>query len=340
MTRVGISGWGAVSPAGWGATAMRAALEHGEPVPAQPMTRPDGSVLWVRNVPPPPVRPAFLAHPRLRRTSVITHACAAATLEALESIKSSGGSGGNRLGLIVCLLAGCTQYTERFYKEVLQDPATAGPLIFPETVFNAPASHLAVLLGGVTACYTLLGDPASFLTGVALAADWLLEGRVDSCVVLGAEEPHWLLADALRHFDPQAVLGGGAGALCLTRQVETQAPVELDLITDAFLYSHTRTRSEAAAQMRRALPPGTSDELLCEGLQDSPHSDAAESAAWFDWPGKRVSPKTVLGEGLMAAAAWQCVAVCDTLAMGRHPAAQVSLVGVNQQALGARFKVA
>ncbi len=339
MTRIGLSGWGAVSPAGWGVPAMRAALEHGAPIPAQPMTRPDGSVLWVRNVPPPsPARPAFLAHPRLRRTSVITHACAAATLEALEPIRATGGNRENRLGLIVCLLAGCTQYTERFYKEVLQDPATAGPLIFPETVFNAPASHLAVLLGGVTACYTLLGDPASFLTGVALAADWLLEGRVDSCVVLGAEEPHWLLADALRHFDPQAVLGGGAGALCLTRQEEAQAPVELDLITDAFLYSHTRTRSAAAAQMRYALPPAAPGELLCDGLQGAPHSDRAETAAWRTWPGSRISPKMVLGEGLMAAAAWQCVIACDTLAMGRHPAGQVSLVGVNQQAVGARFQ--
>jgi len=45
----------------------------------------------------------------------------------------------------------------------------------------------------------------------------------------------------------------------------------------------------------------------------------------------------MLGEGLMAAAAWQCVAACDAVAVGRFGAASVSLVGSNQQAIGARF---
>ena len=50
-----------------------------------------------------------------------------------------------------------------------------------------------------------------------------------------------------------------------------------------------------------------------------------------------LSPKRILGEGLMAAAAWQCVAACDAVAGGRFAAANVSLVGSNQQAIGARF---
>jgi hypothetical protein len=79
-------------------------------------------------------------------------------------------------------------------------------------------------------------------------------------------------------------------------------------------------------------------ELLCDGLSDSPRTDAAERAAWCDWAGPRLSPKRVLGEGLMAAAAWQCVAACDLVSAGRFPAANVSLVGSNQQAMGARFK--
>jgi hypothetical protein len=39
----------------------------------------------------------------------------------------------------------------------------------------------------------------------------------------------------------------------------------------------------------------------------------------------------------MAAAAWQCVAAGDAVAGGRFAAANVSLVGVNQHAIGARF---
>ncbi len=90
--------------------------------------------------------------------------------------------------------------------------------------------------------------------------------------------------------------------------------------------------------MRKQLPAGSAAELLCDGLSDSPRSDAAERAAWRDWSGPRLSPKRVLGEGLMAAAAWQCVAACDLISAGRFPAASISLVGSNQQAMGARFK--
>lgn len=89
--------------------------------------------------------------------------------------------------------------------------------------------------------------------------------------------------------------------------------------------------------MRQQLPPGSAAELLSDGLGESPRTDAAESAAWQDWPGARVHPKRVLGEGLMAAGAWQCVVAADAVAQGAAPAANASLVGCNQQAIGCRF---
>jgi hypothetical protein len=39
----------------------------------------------------------------------------------------------------------------------------------------------------------------------------------------------------------------------------------------------------------------------------------------------------------MASAAWQCVLACDAVASRRFTAANVSLVGSNQHAIGARF---
>ena len=39
------------------------------------------------------------------------------------------------------------RYSERFFGEVLENPATASPMLFPETVMNAPASHMAAYLG-------------------------------------------------------------------------------------------------------------------------------------------------------------------------------------------------
>jgi hypothetical protein len=116
--------------------------------------------------------------------------------------------------------------------------------------------------------------------------------------------------------------------------------VELAAITDAHTYSAKISRARAARSMRaqlNGLPNHGDTELLCDGLGDGSRSNAPEMAAWRDWTGPRISPRRILGEGLMAAAAWQCVAACDALANRRFTTAKVSLVGSNQQAIGAKF---
>ena len=92
--------------------------------------------------------------------------------------------------------------------------------------------------------------------------------------------------------------------------------------------------------MRRQLPACSTGELLCSGQGNSPRADAPEAAAWSDWTGPRVNPKRILGEGLMAAPAWQCVAACDAVARRQYTAANVSVVGPNQMAIAARFEAA
>jgi hypothetical protein len=370
MSRVFVAGLGAVSPAGWNVAALREALNKGDPLPTQSMERPGWEKpLPARLVPNPAVRPEFLAHPRLRRTSPITHHVVAAALEAMAGLRANPDLK-FRLGLVVCLQSGCVNYTCRFFDETLKDPATASPLLFPETVYAAPASHVAAVLENISLAGTLVGDPSAFLQGVALGAQWLDENRVDACLVIGAEETNWILADALWHLERPAVLTAGAGALCLCREPKLSAGVELAAITDPHTFSARLNRTQAAHDMRVQLskisrggefcsefrvhagvePPeggtpsfklthgkSSPEELLCDGLGNNSRADAPELAAWRDWTGPRVSLKRILGEGLMAASAWQCVAACDAVAGGRFAAASVSLVGSNQQAIGARF---
>jgi hypothetical protein len=337
MSRVFVAGWGAVSPAGWSAAALGVALSRGQPLPVAPLARPGREKpLRERPVPPPQPGPRFLAHPRLRRTSPITHYAVAVALEAAAKLRA-GRPGEPPLGLIVCLHSGCVHYSCRFFEEVLTDPLTASPLLFPETVFAAPASHTAALLGNTPLVHTLLGDPASFLQGLALGAAWLADRRVEACLVIGAEETNWVRADALWHFEHGAIIACGAGALCLSLEPGLSAGVELSAITEAQTYTRRQSPTQAARAMRAQLGGSSAAELLCDGLGDNPRADAAERAAWRDWSGPRLSPKRILGEGHMAAAAWQCVAACDAVAAGRFPAATVSLVGCNQHALGARF---
>jgi len=332
-----VCGIGAVSPAGWGVKAFREALARGEAIPAKELPRPGNQPLRVQQVPAASPRPAFTGHARLRRTSPIAHYAVSSALEALGDDAAKVNSGALRLGVVYCALTGCVNYSRRFYDEVLKDPSTASPLVFPETVYNSPASHLAALLGTTAINYTLVGDPGTFLQGLVLAADWLTEKRVDACLVVGAEEMDWLTAGATWLFEHKTIFSEGAGALYLRTEAGGSPAVRLNAVTNAHLVSNGTTRAQAIARARAEMNGNMGRALLCDGLQNVPRGDRAERAAWADWPGERLSVKTIFGEALMAAAAWQCVAAVDALSQNAYDTANVSVAGTNQQAMAAQF---
>ena len=329
--RITIAGTGAVSAAGWGVPALLGAMDQGVPLPLDQIARPgpDASrILPVRRVPKPVDRPAFLAHPRLRRSSPISQFAAAAALEAL----GDGYDKTRRTGVIFTLLNGCVNYSGRFFGEVLRDPATASPILFPETVFNAPASHLATLLGFSGPAFTLIGDSAQFIPGLELAVQWLLDDVVDACLVVGAEEVDALTAEALHLLAPGAILTEGAGALYLERNgpgpviEEIAGPIPIQGVPGR------AARTAAAHRLRQSLTfnlPGT---LLIDDATGCPRSDAPGLAAWQDWTGPRLSPRRLLGEAPGASTALQCVLAAAAIRSGTSTTSVVSAIGADQQA--------
>jgi hypothetical protein len=336
VSRIFVRGWGSVSPAGWGVEALRHECAAGRPLPVKPLVRPGWErPLRGRVVPPPPSRPEPLSHARLRRSSPISQFAVSAAWEAMGGKHAPGAT--SAIGIVLCVMSGCVNYSRRFYDEVLKDPAVASPLVFPETVFNAPSSHLAALLESTAINYTLVGDPGTFLVGLALAAQWIGEGLVDDCLVVGAEEHDWLTADAFRLFTREMVVCEGAGALRLSRE-PGPLPVELAAVTDAQIFWDGSSRAAAAHEVARQLAATGNSQWLCDSCQGVRRCDEAEAVAWKDWKGTRVSPKTILGEGLMAAAAWQCVLAADAVGREVTPEAWVSVVGCNEQAVGGVFR--
>lgn len=316
---------------------FRDAPTRGEGILTKDLPCPGAHPLRVRQVPPPSPRPAFLGHARLRRTSPIAHYAVAAALEALGEDAAKQSAGGFRLGVVYCALGGCVNYSRRFYDEVLKDPSTASPLVFPETVYNSPASHLAALVGTTAVNYTLVGDPGTFIQGLVIAADWLTDNRVDGCLVIGAEEMDWLTAGAMRLFERKTIFSDGAGALYLRREPGQNPAVKLKAITNAHLFSNSRTRGQAIRLARAELNGAHEHAVLCDGLQGLPHADREEQEAWGDWSGKRLSVKSILGEALLASVAWQCVAAVDALRENAYDVANISVAGTNQQAIAAQF---
>lgn len=331
-----VAGVGAVSPAGWTATELLAAVQSGKPIEATELARPGREKGYrVKRVPKPTTRPAFLANPRLRRTSPISHFAVSAAFEALGVDKERVEKGEIKLGVVLCAMSGCVNYSRRFYDEVLRDPATASPLVFPETVFNAPSSHLAALLGATGINYTIIGDPGMFVQGLALGAQWIQRGLVDACLVVSAEESDWLTAEAMALFDAEVELSEGAGAIYL--KPADAGGVQLDAVTDAHSYRTSAQKLTAVAQMQSQLDECGAADALYDSTVGVAKYDVAEMTGWTSTRLPRVSVKKIVGESFAAASAWQCVVACAELMQGPRRASYVSVVGCNQQAIGARW---
>ena len=332
MSRIYIRGCGAVSPAGWGVPALIEALEKRAQLPTQPLPSPTKQ-FTVRTVPTPNPRPAFLAHPRLRRASAISQYATAAALEALGNLRAPE----HRLGIIVGVHAASIRYSEKFFFEVLRDPGTASPVLFPETVINAPASHLAANINATHLTYSVLGDQTAFIQALAVAAGWLANNRVDIALVISAEETSWTVSATASFFSREVICSEGAGALCLTREPAENA-IELTAITDPAIFTH-HDRTRAAQKIAAEFLPGSRDTLLCDSRTGCQRWDSAENAAWCDWQGPTLSPRETLGEALSAATAWQFIAAIERLRSNRANTAIISAAGSNQQAIAARLQL-
>jgi hypothetical protein len=145
--------------------------------------------------------------------------------------------------------------------------------------------------------------------------------------VVGAEELDWIVADAVRLFDRSSIYAGGAGALYLKR--DSDSNTRLDAVTDSFLFTQRQNRNAARLAMRSQLGSGSAGELLCDNETSEPVGHA--------WPGPRLTLQKIVGEAYSASAAWQCVMACDAIREQQAASAAVSIVGANQQAIGARF---
>lgn len=127
---------------------------------------------------------------RLRRSSVISHYAVSA---ASSCIKNAGlrieDLQEKKVGLIFATSDGSVIYTKRFFAGITCGGAGAGsPLLFPETVHNAPASHVAATLGFTGHGLTLVGDAATGLIACSVASQWLETNVCDLVLVVGAEE--------------------------------------------------------------------------------------------------------------------------------------------------------
>ncbi|YCM46531.1 hypothetical protein V2O64_10925 [Verrucomicrobiaceae bacterium 227] len=329
-----VHGYGAISAAGLDAASLYQATLDKTDIPLVQKEYPlgEGSINYPgRPVDTKALRSLLPRAPRLRRSSNVTKFAMAAALQAIPEERAARIKAHDfRLGIIVSFMNGCVNYSCRFYEEVLAEPAHASPLIFPETVFNAPASHVASYFESDGPCYTLIGDSATWLSAVTVARDWLATDQVDGCLIICAEELDRLTSEALHLYSRQNIATEGAAALYLERN---PADIQLSELHGPFPYNTTGERNEALAEAVATLEnSGT----LVDGLTGVSNSDHMEVQQTPPWSGPTLSPGQILGDGMGIKCGFQTIVALEALNNGSSRTS-VLAAGTNQHAFSAVF---
>src|SRR6266567_5163673 len=370
-----IAGMGWVTPLGGGIDSVWDQLLQGHEASATTISEQFGDRSYSAFRVPESVVASF-AHPRLLRASVISRFAAAAGLDALRAAGLEPSShNGERTALIFAISNGGVIYTKRFYSNIVESGAqSASPLLFPETVFNAPASHLAAILGITGATYTLVGDGAVGLAAIKMAEDLMTNEPLDHCLVVGTEEVDWLSCDAYRRwrllrltppiepFNEQQrgmILSEGAGAIVLARD----GPFTIECAHPGGYFAK---RAEAGKILKRILRDLSRSEVdLVIASANGTFVDQAEYRALKAVVSNAFvyTAKPALGESVGAAGLWQVIlaaqalrsaelppvlhadpAITLRLPLSRKPLVEarraiVLSCGVNQQAAGLRLAI-
>src|SRR5213592_4351632 len=370
-----IAGMGWVTPLGSGVDSAWERLLQGHEASATTISEPFSEQAYSAFRVPESAMAGF-SYPRLRRASVISRFAAAAGLEALRAAGVELNSqNAERTALIFAISNGGVIYTRRVYRDIVDTGAqSASPLLFPETVFNAPASHLAAILGITGATYTLVGDGAVGLAAIKMAEDLMANEALDYCLVVGTEEIDWLLCDAYRRwrllrssppiepFSAQQrgmILSEGAGAILLARE----GPFTIEFAHPGGCFPK---RAEAAEILKEILSDLSDTQIdVVISAANGTFVDQAESEAIGQIvPDALVyTGKPALGESVGAAAIWQVILAAQALRSAElppmlhahsaftmrlshsrtsMPGARRAIVlscGVNQQAAGLRLAI-
>ncbi|MBA2392569.1 MAG: AuaD protein [Ktedonobacteraceae bacterium] len=238
-----ITGMGAVSPFGLGAEAVWQALEKGErrTQVLEPIGLEDQSILgskvgeW---------SPADLLGKRgLQYMRPSSQFLSGASVLALREAALTGDDVlPDDLGVSIgCNLGGLQSIADYDYTAIKEGPQYVSPMEAPNTLANAPASHLAIRLKARAFNTTLASGQCTGLDTLGYAAKALREGRARQVVAGGVEElsqavlwvyrnsnvlPTERIEDAGRPFDSESsgwLPSEGAAVLIVERKVDALA---------------------------------------------------------------------------------------------------------------------
>ncbi len=331
-----ITSWDWVTPVGRGPEVWEAILA-GTPAPAREIAGPPGSKPHWAAMAPAKLVEAEARLPRLRRSSNISLFSAAAAARAGAERKE-----GDRWAIVFAACDGGVVYTRKFYDQVVREGG-GSPLLFPETVYNAPASHVAALKSFDGATYTLVGDASAGMSALRLGADLIESGGADHCLIVGAQEVDWILCEAYGQWrlcassvqigsKRGALIAEGAAAITLSREGKYRLAAVSEGVP-FFRRSEAReSLAGALGQLALSSPPSMFISSANGTFVDCAERLAVE-AAYGSIPA--IYPKVTLGDAFGASALMQVICAVHRLEKDPPGCILVPVIGLNHQAAAA-----
>jgi hypothetical protein len=267
---------------------------------------------------------------RFRRAGRIAHLALAAVSDALADASKQAT---DQTALIFLSTHGGICHTIRFYESVAADGTHAGnPIFFPETVYNAPPSHIAAHLGINGPVVSLIGDSAAVGGAFCTAEEWIHAGLCDQCIIVAAEEMHPLLQDAYHS------LKLGPGRPEIPSFLDAASAVIVDTVPKGGkIQAHPGMglKKDREFPLRQVL-----QETVCDGNPNMILTSALgrtlqimeKTIITSLWPHATIlSPKSRLGESFAASSLGLVVIGEAFLRLGEARSALISLPGVNSQ---------
>ena len=339
MMNASVAGMGWVTPLGRDLESVWKAVCRGNPPEVSRLENPiSKSSTPVLRVPENLVRDAATV-PRLRRSSLISHFAVAAASDAALSAGMTAEKL-SRTALVFAASDGGVIYTRRFYADVVERGEGAGsPLLFPETVYNAPASHIAARLGLQGEALTLVGDAATGLAAVRTGCELLATGEADYCLVTAAQEIDWITCEAYSRWglikddaSESSVFSEGAAAIVLTRE---PGDCRVSATHPGFSCPTEKDAEERLDAVLAEILPG-SQVILSVSCASGTRLDIAEkNCIERRLPSARVlAPKSILGESLACSTLQQVIVGSLALREAGGGDALVTAIGYNRQVAG------
>ncbi|MBT9164724.1 MAG: 3-oxoacyl-(acyl-carrier-protein) synthase 2 [candidate division WS2 bacterium] len=247
--------------------------------------------------------------------------------------------------------------TEKFYSVLLEKGTTlTNPLLFQQTVSNAPASEISIKYGIKGPSYVITSGNASGGLAISVAILNLKKGYIDIAIAGGVDTHFKLIHEAfmhLRHLSPKdggeeicrpfdkkrngIICGEGVGLIVIEtieHAIKRDAKILAEIVGDGASYDslkaspHSKERSIAFAMMEAIKEAGLNKdeiEYIVSTANSSKELDAAESKAIKDLFGTRAyhipasSIKSMIGETYGSSGVFNAISTIYTLNEGTIP---------------------